>query len=269
MSDLKNTPVTDDTIELSIPGTPLKFKGVASAMEASIKPKERVKVIPNPDNKPIRGKLDSSKAVDSALVIPEHLKGKLTAEEYALIVENNFESCEAIYHALEKQIDAPLKAISVFSEEKNKKFLPYISDVNKFRFLAKMIGNDVDALTKELNSIRTLYKDYIDAQGKTKKEINLMDVYFAEIILDIKTRYYTCQKRIQSLLEPSTLHLNDFYTAMVISYYVAHPDEAPDDVKDFIDNQLQHYIRTEMPKFEVMDEEGNPVEETEETTENQ
>lgn len=209
------------------------------------KKKEQNYLLMNPKKPHVNsrdGVLKPEDAIPGMQFLPEELKDKLTQEEYSTLVDTTFESCEGIYQQLSSQLDAPIKAINQLCSESEK--MAYLPEIEKFKVLTTLIFSDIRELRKELNSIRALYTKYLNKDGSVKAEVNQEDAYILELVSDIKLRYLVCGNRIKNVLHPEVMHVSDFYTSMVIRFYHANPEGAPEDIKKFMQERLNQFIGT-------------------------
>lgn len=201
----------------------------------------------------VKDKAKKSKVIERRDVIPDSLIGKVTQEEWSMLNSLSFEGSELIYKNTKEKISAVNDAMQqILGDEK---FLPYITEPEKFKLLCTMLLEDMGVMNKELNSIRSLYTQYLDENGqpKLKRTEYEKDAYFLELLADINLRYYVCNNRIKNILKPSLQHLSDFYTTMKINYYAQpeHFDDAPLDIKDFIKYRLPSYTNLEIHPEQV------------------
>lgn len=195
----------------------------------------------NPKKPYVKARDGELKPIERVRKMPEDLKGMMTQEEYSTLVDTTFESCVEIHRHLNEQILAPKRALEAFGAEDKEKMLPYLPERDKFKLLANMTVSDMSDMERELNSIRKLYSKYLNADNTVKKEVDQEDAFFLELITDIKLRYVVCANRIRNTLLSEVQHISDFYTTMVINYYHQHPEEAPEDIKKFISEELYKY----------------------------
>lgn len=195
------------------------------------------------DKKQNGGKVDYRK-------LPDGLKKLMNEDELDAIVDATWRSCENVYENLCKQLDAPVKAIKQITDKEN--MLPYLTERDKFLTLVKMSTSDVTELKREVESIRDLYKSHLGTEVDKEDTTEDLDPYMLEKILDVKLRFFTAGSRIRNVLMPAVLHLSDFHTAMVLNYYAQpeHRDEAPDDVRKFLDERLAQYVQPQTPTDE-------------------
>lgn len=233
---------------------PVEFKNTAKPSFKSPfgKPDDRKYLLLNPKKPYVKARDGELRLEDGRLakdILPEELKGHMTQEEWEVFQDTTFESCEQTYKNLKAVIDAPKPAIEEFGKEP--KMIPFLPEYNKFKALTNMIVEDMRFLTKELNSIRALYKMHLDKDGKTKEGIIQTDAYYLNKITDIKLRYFVAGTRIKNLIEPSMRHLADFHLSMEIRYYMAHPEETPPErLQRFMKERLKHFTNTKPPKPE-------------------
>lgn len=195
------------------------------------------------DKKQNGGKVDYRK-------LPDGLKKLMNEDELEAIVDATWRSCENVYENLCKQLDAPVKAIKQITDKEN--MLPYLMERDKFLILVKMSTSDVTELKREVETIRDLYKSHLGTEVDKEDTTEDLDPYMLEKILDVKLRFFTAGSRIRNVLMPAVLHLSDFHTAMVLNYYAQpeHRDEAPDDVRKFLDERLAQYVQPQTPTDE-------------------
>lgn len=189
------------------------------------------------------GELDVTKAKESHMVVPPELRGMVSEEEYAEMMDMTVMSCLKIHENIQKQIDAPKGAMEQFGDEKVAKMLPYLPEVSKFKLLANMIVSDMKELGRELKTIKSLYTRFLKEDGTPLDDIDHTDAYMLETIADIKLRYMVCANRVKSSLFSHVKHASDFYTAMNIRYYSDHPDEAPEDTRKFMEERLGIFLK--------------------------
>lgn len=195
------------------------------------------------DKKQNGGKVDYRK-------LPDGLKKLMNEDELDAIVDATWRSCENVYENLCKQLDAPVKAIKQITEKEN--MLPYLTERDKFLTLVKMSTSDVTELKREVESIRDLYKSHLGTEVDKEDTTEDLDPYMLEKILDVKLRFFTAGSRIRNVLMSAVLHLSDFHTAMVLNYYAQpeHRDEAPDDIRKFLEERLAQYVQPQTPTDE-------------------
>lgn len=182
--------------------------------------------------------------------LPDGLKKLMNEDELEAIVDATWRSCENVYENLCKQLDAPVKAIKQITDKEN--MLPYLMERDKFLTLVKMSTSDVTELKREVETIRDLYKSHLGTEVDKEDTTEDLDPYMLEKILDVKLRFFTAGSRIRNVLMPAVLHLSDFHTAMVLNYYAQpeHRDEAPDDVRKFLEERLAQYAQPQTPTDE-------------------
>ena len=242
-------PVFGDKIKLKVPKTNSEV-----SLKRKLKIGEETKYLIKNPKKPFVGDTDTLEAVVSHAKLPAELEGKITQEQYAALVDSTFESCEETYHQLKEQLNKPIKAIQEVTGDENVKFLPYLPERDKFITLTDMVVSDNKEMSKELESIRSLYTKYLDEDGNVKKDVPREDAYILELITDIKLRFFVCGNRILRLFEPAIKHVSDFYSTMKFSYYSQHLDEAPTDIKTFLQTRLHQYTNTKVPEAEHIPE---------------
>lgn len=211
----------------------------------------KVYLLKNPKKPYVKKRDGKLKGKEAWKFVPEELQGQISQEQYEELMDTTVDSCEIFYHKLKEAIDSPDKALRQVLSKDNTQFLPYLPEVEKFKTIVSMVSEDRIALHKELDSIRKLYEVFLGVDGKAKKDLPERDAYITEKVLDVKLRLFVCGQRIRNVFEPVVKHISDFYSSMKFAYYMQHKDEAPEDIRKFLDERMANYTNTQIKQEQV------------------
>lgn len=234
----------------------VEAKGInlAPNLETKFKKAKRQKVLDIDPKRPyVKARDGEAKVIERVSAIPEELKDQFSQDEWDALHDYTFESLESTYKTIKLMIEAPTKAFKELLTQ-DEKYKPYVQEVEKLKTMLAMNTSDTRDLVKEVNSIRKLYENFLNEDGSVKSDVPTLDAYIIEKIIDIKARYLVCTNRVRAITEPLTKHVSDFFSAMKFGYYLDHPEEAPEDVKKFINERLYQYTNTTPPTQDHIEE---------------
>lgn len=196
--------------------------------------------------------------------LPEDLKDGIDFDSTKKSLSLSLDEIDDKYKECVSILDKVPELINIFNKTENQKFLPYLGAIGtkeedginkividdnereKLFVLLKMLLDDRTYLRKELDTIRSLYSKYmeeVEIDGKKvyrrKEDVREDSVKITEEKMDILTRYFVFSTRVNDIFNIPFKHVSDFYSSMVYNYYINHPDEAPDDVKELIKMQQE------------------------------